>query len=146
MFRGNSNVRVDEKGRLKLPSSFRREIVERHGTELFVTSHDGQCVLIYPMPNWVALEERLSKAPSMSDAIRRFRNLVNYFGQSTAMDQQGRVLIPPKLRERARVDGDVTVLGGGDHLVVWNQAVIDDRMKAEQLSPEDLRDLSQYGI
>jgi len=146
MFRGNANVKIDDKGRLKLPSGFRRDILERHGSELYVTSLFGDCVWIYPMPNWIALEERLAKAPSTNESIRKFRERVNSFGQTTAMDQQGRVLIPPKLRVRARVDGEVIVLGSGDHLLVWNEVVFEERMRAEQLTPEDLRDLSQFGI
>ena len=146
MLRGNAVAKIDEKGRLKLPSHFRASIAERFGNELFVTSLFGDCVWVYPMPSWLALEARLVKAPSTNPVIRKFRYRVNYFGQTVAMDGQGRILIQPLLRDQARMEGEVVVLGTDDHLEILNRAAFEEKLTGERVTPEDLEILSQYGI
>ena len=146
MLRGNAPARIDEKGRLKLPADFRSIVSEHYGNEVFVTSLFGDCVWIYPMSNWVALEARLAKAPSTNPVIRKFRYRVNYFGQSTSLDSQGRILIQPLLREKARMDGDVVVLGTDDHLEIWNRAVFEEKLGSEPMTTDEIEVLSQYGI
>ena len=61
MLRGNYAARIDDKGRLKIPNAFRALVEEKHGSELFVTSLTGEYVRIYPMPVWLALEEKLAR-------------------------------------------------------------------------------------
>ena len=62
MLRGNYAAKIDDKGRLKIPNAFRALIEKTHGSELFVTSLTGESVRLYPMPVWLALEERLARA------------------------------------------------------------------------------------
>ena len=116
MLRGSALAKLDEKGRLKLPSTFRAVLEPKYGTEFFVTSLRGDSVRIYPMDVWIRIEERLSRASSMNPAVMRFKNAVNYFGQTCPLDTQGRVLVHPLLRERADVRGEVVVLGQQDFL------------------------------
>ena len=111
MLRGNYTARIDSKGRLKVPTLFRRYVEEKYGAALYVTSLTGDCVRIYPMPEWEAIEQRLSLLPSMDPARRKFLDRTNYYGQQSSMDTQGRVLIHPLLRKSAQVVGDVAVLG-----------------------------------
>ena len=101
MLRGNYTARIDSKGRLKVPTLFRRHVEEKYGAALYVTSLTGDCVRIYPMPEWEAIEQRLSLLPSMDPARRKFLDRTNYYGQQSAMDTQGRVLIHPLLRKSA---------------------------------------------
>ena len=63
MLRGNYAAKIDDKGRLKIPNAFRSLVEGQHGTELFVTSLTGEYVRIYPMPVWLALEEKLARVP-----------------------------------------------------------------------------------
>ena len=63
MLRGNYAAKIDDKGRLKIPNAFRALVEKAHGSELFVTSLTGESVRIYPMPVWLALEERLASRP-----------------------------------------------------------------------------------
>jgi MraZ protein len=146
MLRGSARARVDEKGRLKLPSSFRSVIEPKFGSEFFVTSLRGESVLVYPMEVWVRIEERLARASSFHASVIRFKNNVNYFGQTAVMDPQGRILLHPLVRERAAVDGDVTVLGQQDHLEVWNRTAFEDKLSVEPLTVDDLSVLSGFGI
>src|SRR5919202_2119198 len=107
MLRGNYTARIDAKGRLKVPTVFRRFIQENHGAEVYVTSLTGESVRIYPLKEWEGIEQRLALLPSMDPARRRFLDRTNYFGQQTTMDGQGRILIHPLLRKSAGVVGDV---------------------------------------
>ena len=110
MLRGNYAAKIDDKGRLKLPNAFRSLIQGKHGTELFVTSLTGEYVRIFPMPVWLALEEKLARAPSTHPARLKYFDRVNYFGQTAELDAQGRVLIHPRLRDSAGMTGEVDVL------------------------------------
>jgi MraZ protein len=146
MLRGNALAKVDEKGRLKLPAIFRSAIEPKYGDGFFVTSLRGESVRIYPMQVWLRIEERLSRASSLNPSVMRFKNAVNYFGQSVVMDPQGRILIHPLLRDRADTRGEVTVLGQQDFLEVWNRAAFDERLQGDPLTDADLSELAGLGI
>jgi len=146
MFRGSSPAKVDDKGRLKIPTDFRRLLEEGFGQDLFVTSLKGDSALLYPLPVWEELEERLRKVPSTDRPKARYLARVSYFGQQVRLDQQGRILIPQILRESAGMTGDVVVTGELDHLVVWNHERFLRLLEEEPLTDEDFRALSQYGV
>ena len=146
MLRGSSLAKLDEKGRLKLPASFRAVLEPKFGSDYFVTSLRGDSVRIYPMDVWLRIEDRLARASSLNPSVMRFKNAVNYFGQSSPMDAQGRILVHPLLRERADVRGEVVVLGQQDFLEVWNRSVFEERLQADPLTDADLGALSDLGI
>jgi transcriptional regulator MraZ len=146
MLRGSALAKVDEKGRLKVPASFRAAIESKFGTEFFVTSLRGESVRIYPMEVWVRIEERIARVASMNPAVMRFKSAVNYYGQTSTMDAQGRLLIHPLLRERSDVRGEIVVLGQQDFLEVWNRNAFEERLSAEPLTDGDLAALSDLGI
>jgi MraZ protein len=146
MLRGNSLAKIDEKGRLKLPAAFRAVLEPKYGSDFFVTSLRGDSVRIYPMDVWLRIEERLARASSLNPSVMRFKNAVNYFGQSNPMDAQGRILVHPLLREHADVRGEVVVLGQQDFLEVWNRTVFEERLHADPLTDADLGALSDLGI
>jgi MraZ protein len=147
MFRGSSTTKIDDKGRLKIPTDFRRILEERFGQQdLFVTSLSGDSALLYPLPVWEEIEERLRAVPSTDRAKARYLARVNYYGQQVKVDVQGRLLIPQILRESAGMNGDVVVTGELDHLVVWNHERFLKLLQEEPLTDEDFRALTQYGI
>jgi MraZ protein len=139
--RGNIFAKADGKGRLKLPATFRAAIESRYGNEFFVTSLDGDSVLIYPLEVWKRIEDQLAEKSSFKPAVKRFRNSTNYYGQVAEMDAQGRILIHPFLRARAGIDGEVAVIGQHDHLEVWNRSTLEQRLKAQPLTDNDLEEL-----
>jgi MraZ protein len=146
VLRGNHTAKIDDKGRLKIPNAFRSLIEKEHGAELFVTSLTGDDVRIYPMPVWVALEERLGAMPSTHPARLRFFDRVNYFGQTAEIDTQGRVVLPSRLREAAGMTGEVDVLGQYDHLDVWNHERFVSKLHRDPYTDDDARALSEFGI
>ena len=142
-FRGSAPARLDEKGRLKVPNVFRQQIEEAFGPELFVTSLHGHEVLLYPLPIWRGLEEKLAALPQVHRAKSRFLERVNYYGQDGAIDSQGRVLIPQILRDAAKLPPDVVVTGNIDHLVVSDRGALAKRLASEDFTPEDYDELSK---
>jgi MraZ protein len=146
VLRGNYAAKIDDKGRLKIPNAFRALVEKAHGAELFVTSLTGESVRLYPMPVWLALEERLSRAPSTHPSRSRFLDRVNYFGQHADIDAQGRVVIHQRLRESAGMTGEVDVLGSVDRLEVWNHDRLVTKMQNDPFTDEDARALSEFGI
>ena len=116
--RGSHSARIDEKGRLKVPADFRRIIESTWGGEVFLTTFTGQDALIFPLPVWEEFEARLTRLPITDPSRMRLQRYVNYFGSFAEMDAQGRVLLPTLLKERAGVQGEVVVLGYGNHLSV----------------------------
>ena len=146
MLRGNYAAKIDEKGRLKIPNAFRALVQERHGTELFVTSLTGEYVRIYPMPVWLALEEKLGRAPSTHPARLKFLDRVAYYGQTAEIDTQGRVVIHPRLRDSAGMSGEVDVLGQVDWLDVWNHERFIAKLQRDPYTDEDAKALSEFGV
>ena len=146
MFRGSAAAKIDDKGRLKIPTDFRRIFDEEYGPELFVTSIQGDCALIYPLSVWEGIEERLRAMPSTNRTRNRFLERVNYFGQQVRFDAQGRLVIPQILRDSAGMQGEVVVNAELDHLLVWNRDRIEKRISAEPVTEDDFRVLSEHGI
>jgi transcriptional regulator MraZ len=146
VLRGNSPATIDEKGRLKIPSGFRTYIEESWGSDFYVTSLSGESVLIYPLPIWQEIEERLAKLPSFNPTKKKFLDRTNFYGQVTAADKSGRVLIPALLRESAQMTGEVAVLGYLDHLDVWNHKRFLGRIQDHEFTADDQDTLSKLGI
>jgi MraZ protein len=146
VLRGSYSARIDDKGRLKIPTTFRALVEEQHGAGLYVTSLSGLSVRIYPMSVWQAIEQRLSRMPSTHPARAKFLDRVNFFGQVGEFDAQGSVLIPTRLRESAGMAGDVDVLGQSDYLDVWNHDRFVTKLQGEPFTDDDARALAEHGI
>ena len=146
MLRGNSPAKIDDRGRLKIPNGFRAFIEDEHGRELFVTSLDGDSVRIYPMPVWAELERRLAQIPSTHPYRLKFLDRVNFFGQVSEIDSQGRVVIPSRLRESATMVGEVDVFGQMNHLEVWNHERFVAKLQRDPFTDDDARALSDLGL
>ena len=146
MLRGNHAAKIDDKGRLKIPNAFRALVEQTHGTELFVTSLTGESVRLYPMPVWLALEEKLARTPTTHPARIKFLDRVNYFGQTAEIDAQGRVVIHGRLRESALMLGEVDVFGLVDHLDVWNHERFVAKLARDPYTDDDAKALSEFGI
>jgi MraZ protein len=146
VFRGTYAAKIDEKGRLKIPNALRSLLEKEHGTELFVTSLTGEYVRLYPMPVWLAHEQKLSQVPTTHPALMRYLDRVNYYGQPAQIDTQGRVVIHSRLRDSAGIAGDVDVSGRVDTLEVWNHERFMQKMQRDPYTDDDARALAALGI
>ena len=145
MLRGNIPARVDEKGRLKIPAAFLEEL-KGFGEQFYVTSETGDVAKIYPMKVWEELEGKLARLSSHNRTKQKFLTWTNYYGQAVGIDNQGRILIPPRLRESAQMKGDVDVTGHLTYLEVWNHERSVENLKKSPITDEDLKTLDDLGI
>ena len=148
MLRGSVTARMDEKGRLKVPASFKRHLDEKYGrAEFYVTSLDGEYARIYPIQEWEEIERRLGLLPTMDPARRRFLDRANYYGQMQQMDIQGRILIHTPLRSLAELVGEVTVFGYLSYLEVWSaERFRRMRLEEQPFTDEDAEAIARLGI
>jgi MraZ protein len=158
MFRGSSQTRVDEKGRLKIPADFKRDLGEN--LEFYITSQDGKRAEIYPMSVWKKKEAKLAKAfPASSRVRQRVERTTSYYGATVEMDGQGRVLLPSPLRDDADLMAEVVVIARlGERnpenpeeetlgfLEVSNNEAMRLAMKADPITDEDLDALAAAGL
>jgi len=136
---------VDEKGRLKIPAAFLEEL-KGFGDQFYVTSETGDTARIYPMKVWEEIEAKLSRLSSHNKTKEKFLTWTNYYGQAVEIDGQGRILIPPVLREAALMKGDVDVNGNLTYLEVRNHTRSLENLKKSQLTDEDWKILDELGI
>jgi len=145
MLRGNYLATVDEKGRVKIPADF-LGYLRKSGRQFYVTSAKGDRAWIYPIKAWEEIEKKLAKLSSNNAAKQKFLERTNYYGQVVEVDGQGRILIPPVLRESAEMKGEVDVQGQLTHLAVCNHARFLDQMNRNPFTAEDEKALDELGI
>jgi MraZ protein len=146
MLRGNYTARIDEKGRLKIPTYFRRKIEEKYGSEVYVTSLTGESVNIFPLAEWEKIEQKLALLPANEAARRIYLTRMNFYGQESAIDNQGRILIHPLLREKTETYGDVAVIGSLTFLDVWNREKMEQYLLQNPFTAEHEAMLARLGI
>ena len=145
MLRGSHQATVDVKGRVKIPSAFLAELQEL-GDEFYVTSENGDYARVYPMRVWNEIEERLARLSSHNATKQKFLTRTSYYGQVVKLDGQGRLLIPPVLRDSAEMKGEVDVLGRLNYLEVWNHQRFMDSLKNNPITTDDWKTLDDLGI
>jgi MraZ protein len=145
MLRGNYLATVDEKGRVKIPADFLADL-RKTGTKFYVTSTHGDRAQIYPMKKWEETERKLAKLSSHNQAKQKFLARTNYYGQVVELDAQGRILIPPVLRESAEMKGEVDVQGQLTYLEVWNHSRFLDQLNRNPMTAEDEKALDELGV
>ena len=146
MFRGNHPTRVDEKGRLKLPADFRSQLDgDAEAKQVFyITSKDGERAELWPIKAWEEIEAKLALLPSTDPRRRKFLDVTNYYGAMAEMDNQGRLLLPQILREKAGLTADVVVYGAQKSLEVMNRPTVE--AQPQKLTTEDMASLAELGI
>jgi MraZ protein len=122
MFRGATELTLDSKGRLALPTRYRERVAERCGGRLIVTIHPGgECLLVYPLPDWEALEHKLMQLPNLRPDAQRVQRLLVGHAADLELDSHGRMLLPANLRAFAALSRDVELIGQGSHFELWDE-------------------------
>ena len=137
MFRGNHPAKVDEKGRLKIPSAFKQLVDASNVTQFYITSVDGNSAEIWPLPEWEKREAQLAESSTLDDAVQKYLNLTSYYGQQVEMDSQARLLLPQILRGTAQLNEEVTVFGKMTYLEVHNRKIFESKLAENQMTAED---------
>jgi MraZ protein len=123
VFRGATKIALDDMGRLVVPVRYRERLTERSEGQLIVTVNlDGECLLIYPMADWEPVERSIMQLPAFDAVSSRLRRLMVGHATDLAFDGHGRVLLPPELREFARIDRTAMLVGQGNRFELWQEA------------------------
>ncbi|MGA2050146.1 MAG: division/cell wall cluster transcriptional repressor MraZ [Terracidiphilus sp.] len=139
MFRGNNPAKVDDKGRLKIPSGFKTLLDAANVTQFYITSTDGKSAQIWPLQEWEKQEKMLAEYSTLDDAVEKYLNLTSYYGQQVEMDSQSRVVIPQILRDKAKLDAEVVVLGKLVYLEVQNEKEFEMRLPSLEMNADERR-------
>ena len=121
MFRGVAQLSLDSKGRLAVPSRFRDALTERCSGQLVLTADSDRCLLVYPLPEWEPIEQKLMSLSSFNPQIRELQRRVVGYAEDVVMDATGRILVPPALRQFAQLGKSVVIVGQGNKFELWNR-------------------------
>ena len=121
MIKGSSQLNVDAKGRIAIPTKHRDGLISECGGRMVVTisTHD-RCLWLYTATKWVAVEEKLVALPTMNNHTRRIKQMLIGSADDCEMDGSGRLLLPAPLREFAGIDKKVALIGQGDKYEIWD--------------------------
>ena len=143
---GSYTVRFDKSGRINIPEKFRAAIEEQYGKEVFITSLTDQAVQIYPLPVWKNLAGITNEGLfHLKPDVRNFMRRVNLKGSYYEIDSKGRVLISQALKEKARLEDEVEIIGLNNHLEVWCKSTLHEIIEKNPLSDEDFERIAELG-
>jgi MraZ protein len=130
MFRGITSLSLDPKGRLVMPTRY-RERLKAEGQEPLIATIDPEspCLLLYPFTAWEVIEQKIQNLPSFNKATRRIQRLLIGHATECDMDNQGRLLIPQSLRDYARLDKNLMLVGQGKKFEIWAETLWQDASK-----------------
>ena len=121
MFIGGSTVNLDAKGRLAFPTRYRAELMERCDGHVVLTVDENRCLNLYPRPDWDELQRSLVRMPNQDARVRTLQRMLLGHATELELDKNGRMLIPPRLREFAGLDKRVVLTGLGNKFEIWNE-------------------------
>jgi MraZ protein len=121
VFRGVNKLAVDTKGRFAMPTRHRDALMETCAAQLVVTIDTDRCLLIYPLPEWQEIERKLMQLPSFNKTARRLQRLLVGHATEVELDGQGRLLLPPPLREFAGIEKQAVLIGQGNKFELWDE-------------------------
>ena len=148
MFRGATLVNLDSKGRLSVPTRYREQLLENAAGQMVCTIDiHHPCLLLYPLPEWEIIEQKLSRLSSMNPVERRVQRLLLGHASECQMDGAGRLLIAPVLRQHAGLTKEVMLVGQFNKFELWDETTWHQQVKedidAEQLATGDLSERLQ---
>ena len=142
-FRGSFVLRVDDRGRVKIPSQYLSILTAQYGKDLYITSLNGDNVLIYPLKVWEDIEQSIEKIKIRAPEIQEYISRTSYWGNESEVDSRGRVLIPTELRKSSQLDCDLRIFGEIDHMVVWNEELFKKKSLSGKFTDEKLQVVSR---
>jgi MraZ protein len=122
---------LDAKGRIVLPARYRERLAEICQSQLVVTiDTDQPCLLIYPLPEWESIEEKIEALPSFNPTTRRIQRLLIGHATEVEVNASGRLLLSNPLRDYARLGSKVVLIGQGKKFELWDEALWNERLES----------------
>lgn len=135
---------MDTKGRIAIPARHRETIADESEGRIVMTAHtQDRCVLVYPESEWAVILPKIEALPTFNKVALRAQRLLIGYATAVELDANGRVLVPPTLRDYARLDKKIMLVGLGKKLELWSeeawlQSVADIQVDGEEMPPEML--------
>lgn len=120
MFQGATQVNLDAKGRMAIPTKVRDPLTAGGTVKLVLTAHPDGCLLLYPLPAWEPIRARVMAFPSLDRQFAVWKRLLVGFAEELEPDGAGRLLISPELRAFAKITRPVMFVGQGSHFEIWD--------------------------
>lgn len=115
-----NSVHLDAKGRMGIPARYRLRIEQEAKNQLIVTiDTEETCLLLYPLSQWEVIERKIEALPSFNEVARRIQRLLIGHATEVELDTNGRILLPALLREYAKLDKEVMLIGQGKKFEIW---------------------------
>jgi len=131
MFRGRFVHTMDSKGRISIPQGFRLEL-QRQSEGAPILTNSDQCLLLFPSEEWRAFEEQIVGLSSFEPDVLDFGRMMISGASECPIDAQGRILVPPVLREHARLEREAVIAGCGQRLELWDKGRFDANLQKTQ--------------
>ena len=129
MFRGVHNLTIDAKGRLKIPTRHQAQIEEICSGQMVLSIHpDDNCLLLYPLRDWQALEEKVSALPSLNIHTKRLKRKLIGHATDCELDKAARILIPSTLKDYAKIGKKIIMSGQGHNFELWDEDAWNDQL------------------
>ncbi|HML95244.1 MAG TPA: division/cell wall cluster transcriptional repressor MraZ [Thermodesulfobacteriota bacterium] len=130
MFRGRYEHTMTDKGRVSIPAKFREICREKYGDETFVITNFDKCLVAYPLREWNEIERKVSELPQFKQEVISFLRYLMGGAVDCPLDGQGRVLIPQSLRNHARIDKELIMIGMLTRIEIWAREVWEEEEQA----------------
>lgn len=150
VFRGIHSINMDAKGRMSVPARFRDQLLSICEGQVVVTiDPNTKNLAMYPLSRWEEIQAKIEALPSINPQARRLQQLFIGHASDLHMDGNGRILVPPMLRRYAELEKGLILLGQGQKIEIWSEALWETRFQdiqnmsdgLEEL-PEEMRSLS----
>jgi MraZ protein len=120
-FRGEYYQSIDPKGRIILPAKFREVLSQRYDQNLIITKHLDKCLMAFPVAEWIVKESELKRLPTGRRDVRMLKRFYMASASECSLDRQGRIVIPPSLKQFANLEKNVVIAGAIDHFEIWER-------------------------
>ncbi|MDM8534372.1 division/cell wall cluster transcriptional repressor MraZ [Clostridiaceae bacterium HSG29] len=143
MFIGEYNHKIDNRGRINIPSKLRYDMSER----FYLTKGLDNCLFLFPEDEWKVFEEKLKTLPLTNRDARAFVRMFFAGATECVVDKQGRINIPNNLIKHSDIEKDVMIIGVGQRIELWSKENWDKYNEPDNISYDDIAEkMAELGI
>ncbi len=147
MFQGPSEISLDAKGRLAIPTRYRDALQNMSQGHLVITAHPHRCLLLYPRTAWEPIRDTIMRKSGLDRQTALLQGLLVGYADDVEMDAAGRVLVSPALRKFAGIERELMMFGQGSHFKLWSPSTWEQQFEeieklGADLVPPSMQDLS----